>query len=279
MPTTLSPEDAAQLRSYERRRHDALAEGYVGFFAPVTARAIAPLLEAVRVGPGTRLLDVATGSGALAGEAARRGAQVVGVDLSTGMLEIARRLNPGIDFRVGEVEHLPLPDGAVDAVACAFGLGHFPYPEASVAECMRTLRPGGRIAFSWWDAADRQRIQGLIREAVAEVGAPPPADVPTAHSSLRFCDRGEFRRLLEGSGLDEVTIQDHSTTHLVADMDALWRGAVGGMALISALIVDQDAGTQAAIRAALERRAAVYQTDRGLELPIAFRIGAGRKPG
>jgi ubiquinone/menaquinone biosynthesis C-methylase UbiE len=279
MPTTLSPEDAAQLRTYERRRHDALAEGYAGFFAPVTALAIAPLLEAVRVGPGTRLLDVATGSGALAGEAARRGAQVVGVDLSTGMLEIARRLNPGLDFRVGEVEHLPLPDGAVDAVACAFGLGHFPYPEAAVAECLRTLKPGGRIAFSWWDRSDRQRIQGLIREAVAEVGAPPPAEVPQAHSTLRFSDPDEFRRLLVGAGLDDVTIQDHSATHLVADMDALWRGAVGGMALTSALIVDQDAATQAAIRAALERRAAVYKTDRGLELPIAFRIAAGRKPG
>ena len=42
MATTLSPEDAAQLRTYERDRHDALAEGYIGFFAPVTALAIAP---------------------------------------------------------------------------------------------------------------------------------------------------------------------------------------------------------------------------------------------
>ena len=80
-------------------------------------------------------------------------------------------------------EHLPLPDGAMDAVACAFGIGHFPYPETAVAECLRTLAPGGRIAFSWWDRSDRQRIQGLIREAVAEVGAPPPAEVPQAHST------------------------------------------------------------------------------------------------
>ena len=50
MATLLSPEDAAQLRTYEQQRHDALAEGYIGFFAPVTALAIAPLLEAVRLG-------------------------------------------------------------------------------------------------------------------------------------------------------------------------------------------------------------------------------------
>ena len=64
MATTLSPDDAEKLHAYERRRHDALAEGYAGFFAPVTALAIAPLLEAVRAGPGIRLLDVATGGGA-----------------------------------------------------------------------------------------------------------------------------------------------------------------------------------------------------------------------
>src|SRR5437763_776642 len=67
--TLLSSEDAAQLRTYERERHNALAEGYIGFFAPVTALAIAPLLEAVRLAPGMKLLDVPTGSGALAAEA------------------------------------------------------------------------------------------------------------------------------------------------------------------------------------------------------------------
>ena len=63
------------------------------------------------------------------------------------------------------------------------------------------------------------------------------------------------------------------------DVDALWNGALGGMALTSSVIVFQDAETQSAIRAALERRAAAYQTPKGLELPIAFRVGAGRKPG
>ena len=279
MATTLSPEDAAQLRTYERERHNELAEGYIGFFAPVTALAIAPLLEAVRLAPGMKLLDVPTGSGALAAEAARRGASVVGIDISSAMVAQARKRHPGLDFRVGDVEHLPVADGALDAVVCAFGIGHFPYPEASVGECLRTLKPGGRIAFSWWDASDKQRIQGLFRDAVAEVGAKPPPVVPAGHSSLRFTNPGEFRRLLEGAGLADVTIQDHQATHQVPDVDALWNGALNGLALTSSLIVFQDAPTQAAIRVALERRAAAYKTPRGLELPIAFRVGAGRKPG
>jgi SAM-dependent methyltransferase len=279
MATTLSPAEAEQLRTYERDRHSALAEGYIGFFSPVTALAIAPLLDAVKLRAGAKLLDVPTGSGALAAEATQRGATALGFDIAPGMIAQAGKRHPGIDFRVADVDHLPVADGALDAVVCAFGIGHFPYPEISVAECMRTLKPGGRIAFSWWDTPDQQRVQGLIREAAAEVGAAPPPVLPRSHSSLRFCDASEFRRLLEGAGLVDVTFHEHRATHLVPDVDALWNGALGGMALTSSVIVFQDEPTQAAIRAALERRAAVYKTAKGLELPIAFRIGAGRKPG
>jgi len=279
MAALLSPEDAAKLRTYERERHNALAQGYIAFFAPVTALAIAPLLAAVKVSGGMRLLDVPTGSGALAAEAIRRGAAVIGVDIAPAMIAEARKRHPGIDFQVADVEHLPVSDGVLDAVVCAFGLGHFPYPEASLAECLRTLKAGGRIAFSWWDTSDKQRVQGLIRDAAAEVGARPPGVLPAGHSSLRFTDAREFRGLLEGAGLADISLEAHRATHLVPDVDALWNGAIGGMALTSSLIIYQDAPTQTAIRAALDRKAAAYQTPRGLELPVAFRVGAGRKRG
>ena len=279
MPALLSPEDAAKLRTYERERHNALAEGYIAFFAPVTALAIAPLLNAVEVRGGMSLLDVPTGSGALAAEATRRGATVIGVDIASAMIAEARKNHPGIDFQVADVEHLPVPDGVLDAVVCAFGIGHFPYPEASLAECLRTLKPGGRIAFSWWDTSDKQRVQGLIRDAAAEAGARPPGVLPAGHSSLRFTDASEFRRLMEGAGLADISLEEHRATHLVPDVDALWNGAIGGLALTSSLIIFQDTPTQKAIRAALDRKAAAYKTPRGLELPVAFRVGAGRKRG
>ena len=103
--------------------------------------------------------------------------------------------------------------------------------------------------------------------------------LPAGHSSLRFTDAREFRGLLEGAGLADISLEAHRPTHLVPDVDALWNGAIGGMALTSSLIIYQDAPTQTAIRAALDRKAAAYQTPRGLELPVAFRVGAGRKRG
>jgi ubiquinone/menaquinone biosynthesis C-methylase UbiE len=277
MAALLSPEDAAKLRTYERERHNALAEGYIAFFAPVTALAIAPLLDAVELRGGMSLLDVPTGSGALAAAATRRGATVIGVDIASAMIAEARKNHPGIDFQVADVEHLPVSDGVLDAVVCAFGIGHFPYPEASLAECLRTLKAGGRIAFSWWDTSDKQRVQGLIRDAAAEAGARPPGVLPAGHSSLRFTDASEFRRLMEGAGLVDISLEEHRATHLVPDVDALWNGAIGGLALTSSLIIFQDAPMQRAIRSALERKAAAYKTPRGLELPVAFRVGAGRK--
>ena len=160
---------------------------------------------------------------------------------------------------------------------CNFGLGHFPYPEASVSECVRVLKLDGRIALSWWDDPSRQRIQGLFREAIAEIGAAPPADVPQGHAIYRFADTREFRNLLEGTDLIDVSIEDHQTTHLIPDIDTLWRGGLGSFALTAAAIAAQNEATQAAIRAALERRAATYESAAGLKVPVAFKIGAGRK--
>ncbi|MGZ5873063.1 MAG: class I SAM-dependent methyltransferase [Bradyrhizobium sp.] len=275
--TALSAEDAERFRSFERERHDKLASTYRDFFTPVTALAVKPLFDAIRLEAGLDLLDVATGPGSLAAEAHRSGARTVGIDLSPGMIELAERSYPGIDFRVAGVEHLPFADRSFDAVVCNFGLGHFPHPEASVAECIRTLRRGGRIALSWWDDPSKQRIQGLFREAIAEIGIAPPPDVPQGYSMFRFADTNELRRLLEGAGLAEIMVEAHKTTYLIPDVDTLWHGGLGSFALTASAIANQDKATQAAIRGALERRAAAYKTPTGLELPVAFKIGAGRR--
>ena len=276
-PEELSVSEAERLRAFERQGHEALAESYHAFFSAVTALATNPLIDAVRLRPGTRLLDVASGPGALAAETATRGARAVGVDLSPQMIELARRLNPAIEFREADVEHLPFPNHTFDAVVCAFGLGHFPRPELAVAECVRTLLPGGRIAFAWWDDPSRQRIQGIFREAIAEIGASVALDLPPAHNVFRFSNSGEFRRLLEGAGLTDVAVTKYATAFLVPDTETLWRGGLGSLVLTGAAIRQQDKATQDSIRTAFERCATVYKTAHGLNLPIAFKIGSGQR--
>jgi ubiquinone/menaquinone biosynthesis C-methylase UbiE len=276
-PSELSSSEAERLRTFEREGHDALAKSYHAFFAAVTALATNPLFDEVRLRPGTRLLDVASGPGALAAEASNRGARSVGVDLSPRMIELAQRLYPTIEYREADVEHLPFPDRTFDAVVCAFGLGHFPRPERAVAECVRTLSPGGRIALSWWDDPSRQRIQGIFRDAIAEIGISAPPDVPQGHNVFRYSNSGEFFRLLDEAGLGDVKVTEHAATYVVPDAETLWRGGLGSLVLTGSVIRKQDQATQDLIRTAFERRASVYGSADGLSLPIAFKIGSGQR--
>ena len=270
-------DDADRLRDFERAAHSRMAPGYDAFFSPVTALAAPALLDAAGVGPGSRVLDIACGPGRVAAAAAVRGAAATGVDLAPGMVALARSLHPGIAFREADVEALPFGDAAFDALVCSFGIGHFPHPERAVVECSRVVAPGGRLAFAWWDDPARHASR---RSSVK----PPPRSgrhgrrTSPCTRRLRFCDAGEFRRLLEGARLAEVGVRGHATEHRVPSTEALWRGALDGLAMTGAAIVHQPEEVRARIRTAFERRAAAYRTEQGLTIPIAFLVGSGRKP-
>jgi SAM-dependent methyltransferase len=87
--------EATAFNAFEAEGWERRAGAYHGFFAPITSRAIDPLLDAAAVGPGTWLLDVATGPGYVVAAALARGAQPTGLDVAAEMVAMARRLNPG----------------------------------------------------------------------------------------------------------------------------------------------------------------------------------------
>lgn len=244
----------------------------------MTSLALEPLLDAARVAAGRQLLDVGSGPGVAAAAAQTRGAAVTGVDVSPGMIALAREAYPGVDFQVADVTMLPFPDAAFDTVICNFALGHFPEPDVALAECVRVLAPGGILAFSWWDRPEHQRVQGLFREAIAELQLPPPPDVPRGHDTLRYSDPEAFAGLLRDAGIGEVAVATHRTTHLMPDAEALWQAGMGGMAVTASAVAAQDTTTQLRVRDVIVRRAEAYRSPQGLEIPIAFLIGAGRRP-
>ncbi|MDE5622621.1 MAG: ubiquinone/menaquinone biosynthesis methyltransferase, partial [Alistipes sp.] len=101
-----------------------------------------------------RILDLATGTGDLAIDLVHGipGVRVTAVDLSEGMLDVARRkvaargLGDRIELVQGDAERLVLPDAAVDAATVAFGVRNFGDLEAGLGELARTIRPGGTVA-------------------------------------------------------------------------------------------------------------------------------------
>jgi demethylmenaquinone methyltransferase / 2-methoxy-6-polyprenyl-1,4-benzoquinol methylase len=102
-------------------------------------------VDLARVGPGSRALDVATGTGDLAIALARRGADVVGSDFSEGMLERARLKSPAVRWEQANALALPYDDNAFDAATVGFGARNFSDLERGLAEMSRVVRPGGRV--------------------------------------------------------------------------------------------------------------------------------------
>ncbi len=102
------------------------------------------------------MLDVACGTGVLTREVAARvgDGHAAGLDLLPGMLDVARRLSPDIEWRQGSAAALPWPDQTFDAIVSQFGMMFFPEPEKALVEMLRVLVPGGRFAVAVWDAIE-----------------------------------------------------------------------------------------------------------------------------
>lgn len=275
-PSAIDPDafDAFEASGWEER-----ASGYDRFFGSITRQLVEPLLDVGSVGVGTRVLDVATGPGYVAGQAAERGASAVGVDVAGAMVTLARRLHPGLDFREADAQALPFKDASFDAVLGNFVILHLGRPEQGVAECVRVLARGGKLALTAWDLPDRACVLGVFLDAVAEAGAPPPPDVPAGPDFFRFSADEEFDALFARHGLEDREVRTVAFTHRVSTPDELWDGLLGGTVRTSALIVRQSEEMRHRIREAFDRRLEEYQSAEGFELPVSVKLASGRNQG
>jgi SAM-dependent methyltransferase len=138
---------------------------------------IAEVVEALRLEPGDRLLDLACGRGGYGLEiASRTGVRLIGVDFAQAAIDQARALarqfgSVDAEFRVGDLAGTTLPAGSVDAVVCVDAI-QFQATAESFAEMHRVLRPGGRVALTTWEALDHadERVPARIRTVDAEAG-------------------------------------------------------------------------------------------------------------
>jgi SAM-dependent methyltransferase len=243
----------------------------------ITRRPVEALLDAAGVGPGVRVLDVASGPGYAAARAAARGAEATGVDFSAEMVALARELHPGIEFGEGDAGTLPFEDGAFDAVIANFLMPHVADLPAVVRELTRVTRPGGRVALTTWDAEGAVYARG-VPEAVAAVGAPPP-DLPPGPPFFQYADDAEFAALLAGAGLADPVISTFDFTHHIDDLDAFFAGFIAGTVRMNALVTSQSPQTQARIRAEYERGLAPYRSGGGFDVPCVAKVGSGVRPG
>jgi demethylmenaquinone methyltransferase / 2-methoxy-6-polyprenyl-1,4-benzoquinol methylase len=166
------------------------------------------------VGPGDRVLDVATGTGDLAVELATRvapGGEVIGSDFSERMLELARAKAPDVRFEWGNALDLDYPDDSFDAVTVGFGARNFSDLAAGLSEMTRVVRPGGRVVvleittpqrppLSWFFGVWFDRVVPVLGRAAGD----PEAYSYLPSSVRRFPDARALGAAMTAVGLVDV---------------------------------------------------------------------------
>ncbi|WP_055586500.1 class I SAM-dependent methyltransferase [Streptacidiphilus griseoplanus] len=271
--------DAARFDGFERAGWAGRADAYGAGFALLTAHTVEPLLDAAGVRAGLRVLDVGCGPGRVAAAALARGARVTAVDASPEMVRLAAAAHPALDAQKGVLPDLPFPDGSFDAVTGNFVVNHLGDPAAGIAELLRVLRPGGRLALSCWER-ERMRATAVFGEAVAASGVAVPPDLPGSGMFLRDAEdrTAAFRELLAAAGAAGALVVEEAWRHRV-DPDRWWRDVVAGTPLTGAVISRLEAEEAALVRKAYDRLVAGFAVPGGLvELPAVALIGSGTRP-
>ena len=172
------PTETERWKELDAASYDDVAEAFDAFSRRLAYPVATRLVELAALAPGERALDVGTGTGMIPFEVVRVApatTTILGVDISTGMIEKARGTateqglaEPRISFRQMDAEALALPDASFDVVMSAFALGHIPRPERAIAEMYRVLRPGGRLLIT---VGSRPPLisADTVRHAVAEL--------------------------------------------------------------------------------------------------------------
>jgi ubiquinone/menaquinone biosynthesis C-methylase UbiE len=185
------------------------------------------LADAAGIESGQRVLDVASGRGAVlfpaAGRAGAAG-EVIGIDLAEEMARVANaeaeRRGVAARVKVMDAEALDFPDASFDCVLCGFGVMFFPDQARALAEMRRVLKPGGRLAVSTWRVSQAEEMSAVTAQLGFGSGSPPgwidKADVlehllaqngfagvrvNTDSKEFRYADIGEYWELARGTGL------------------------------------------------------------------------------
>jgi SAM-dependent methyltransferase len=182
-----------------RRNHDMESR----LTAPVSER----MLDLARIGPGLRVLDVASGMGEPSLRAARRvgpSGFVLGTDLVDGMLEAAReqaraQALSNIEFRAVDAEALELPEQSFDVATVRWGLMYMPRPERALERIWRALRPSALLVCACWAGPEQVEYASLPRKCLARFRQLPPTE-PDSPGTFRYSDPEHLRATLARSG-------------------------------------------------------------------------------
>jgi len=221
---------------------------------------------------GDEVLEVATGTGWSARNAARTGARVTAIDISPDLIRAARELSahldPPIEFRVADAERLPFGSGRFDKVISTFGVMFAGDHEQAARELARVCRTGGRLCLATWTT------DGAVAEFFALMGAhskaPPPASSP-----LLWGDPDYLERLL---GDDFALTFERAFANAYHDSaDAIWDWYLRGFGPLRTLHDSLDEGGRRALKRDVDAYHDHYKVEAGLRVRREYLVTIGER--
>jgi ubiquinone/menaquinone biosynthesis C-methylase UbiE len=226
MPTPIEAKTkAAQTYNAAADAYDLSANSFWDRFGRRT-------IDRLNPSSGARCLDVCCGSGASAIPTAKKVAphgSVLGVDLAERLLELARAKAArqgieNIEFRVGDMLDLGLPDGHFDAVVCVFGIFFIPDMPGAVRELWRMVAPGGMLAITTWGPRFFEPANTAFWDAVATVR-------PELHKGFnpwdRISDPDTLRAMLEEGDVHNAQVASETGVHPLHSPEDWWVAVLG----------------------------------------------------
>jgi ubiquinone/menaquinone biosynthesis C-methylase UbiE len=232
------------------------------------------MLIALGPQPGQTILELAAGTGETGFAAARAigpEGRLISTDFAPEMVAAARRASErlglaNVEHREMDAERMDLDDDSVDGVLCRWGYMLMADPAMALAETRRVLRDGGRLSLSVWGAPERNPWGSLPAKALREHNGAPRAD-PGDPGIFAMADPKRVRSLVQEAGFAEPRLAEVEVRWRFEDFDGYWRYVMelaGGIAMVLQAMPETD---REAVRELVERAAADYRVDGGLELP------------
>jgi ubiquinone/menaquinone biosynthesis C-methylase UbiE len=186
---------------FEHEGWERVANKYDSIWSSSTRQFIPPLLDAAKVLAKMAVLDVGCGPGYVSSAAVARSAIPIGLDFSTEMIAIAKRMFPQVEFQEGDAQNLPFADASFDRVVANFSLLHLAEPGRAMSEAERVLKPGGRFAFTTWAKVSENPFVKLVDDVI-QAHANLDVDLPAGPPFYLFEDETEFQNALDRAGFD-----------------------------------------------------------------------------
>ena len=188
------------------------AEVYEEFFIPALFADWAPqMAELAKIRSGQDVLDVACGTGVVARTLADRvgnTGSVIGLDINDGMLAVAKRKAPHIDWQQGTVDALPFDDASFDAVLCQFALMFFENRQHAIREMLRVLKSGGHLAVAVWDSLENTPGYFAMVDLLKKLFGDETADKLRAPYILG--DEEQLQQIFDVEGIADIHIKSYA---------------------------------------------------------------------